>query len=192
MPSALKGEIMKPTVTAILLALATLATPAHAVFKCKGPTGAPVFQEAPCAGEGQVLEVKPASGAAPVPAKTATPGTEGSTTDNRPPETLAERINRNTDAAAKERRLRELQGSFLPRAHAQLAAHRNSCDAEYRALQNKKTRSANNLAGATWEQSISSEMSALMTRCDSKARDFERNIDQLLRECTSLGGCKGM
>ncbi|MGB4060955.1 MAG: hypothetical protein WBK26_12140 [Burkholderiaceae bacterium] len=183
---------MKFTAPAVLLALAALATPAHAVFKCKGPTGTPVFQETPCAGEGQALQVKPASGAAPVPTKPAATATEGSAADSRPPETLAERINRNTETAAKERRVREVQGSFLPRAQAQLAAHRSACDSEYRSLQNKKNQSANNLAGATWEQSISSEMSALMSRCDSKARDYERNIDQLTRECTSLGGCKGM
>ncbi len=120
------------------------------MFKCKGPTGTPVFQETPCAGEGQALQVKPASGAAPVPTKPAATATEGSAADSRPPETLAERINRNTETAAKERRVREVQGSFLPRAQA------------------------------------------LMSRCDSKARDYERNIDQLTRECTSLGGCKGM
>lgn len=45
--------------------------PAWAINKCTGPDGKTVFQDAPCAGKGEKIEVKPASGsavAAPAPA----------------------------------------------------------------------------------------------------------------------------
>ena len=49
--------------TAAAAALLTLATaPAWAVNKCTGPDGAVVFQDAPCAGKGEVLKVSPAMG----------------------------------------------------------------------------------------------------------------------------------
>lgn len=40
------------------------SAPAWAVNKCTGPDGAVVFQDAPCAGKGETLTVRPASGAA--------------------------------------------------------------------------------------------------------------------------------
>lgn len=52
---------------AIGLALAALAAPAWAIHKCVGPDGRAVFQDAPCAdGRGQRIEVRPASGHAPL------------------------------------------------------------------------------------------------------------------------------
>jgi hypothetical protein len=47
------------------LALATVAlavSPAWAVNKCTGPDGQITFQDAPCAGKGEALTVRPASG----------------------------------------------------------------------------------------------------------------------------------
>ena len=54
----------------IALSVAVLAVtgPAWAVNKCTGPDGKTVFQDAPCAGKGEKIEVRPASGSAPVPA----------------------------------------------------------------------------------------------------------------------------
>lgn len=46
-----------------MLAAALLAaTPAWAINKCKTPEGKTVFQDAPCAGQGEKIEVRPASG----------------------------------------------------------------------------------------------------------------------------------
>lgn len=61
--------------TAIFLAAAlSAAAPAWAVNKCMGPDGKTVFQDAPCTGKGEKLEVRPASGFAvrpPAPAASA-------------------------------------------------------------------------------------------------------------------------
>lgn len=71
----------------IALSVAVLAVtgPAWAVNKCTGPDGKTVFQDAPCAGKGEKIEVRPASGnvsqpvvpattaAAPAPVQAAAP-----------------------------------------------------------------------------------------------------------------------
>lgn len=60
-------------------AVALLATaPAWAINKCKGPDGKVTFQDAPCPGQGEKIDVRPASGHAvraslPTPSAPATP-----------------------------------------------------------------------------------------------------------------------
>lgn len=50
-------------IKALALVAAVIAvSPAWAVNKCTGPDGAVAFQDAPCAGKGEAIEVKPASG----------------------------------------------------------------------------------------------------------------------------------
>lgn len=48
--------------SAILLATVVGVAPAWAVNKCTGADGAVVFQDAPCAGKGETLTVRPGSG----------------------------------------------------------------------------------------------------------------------------------
>lgn len=62
---------------AVLLSVAFVSAPAWAINKCTGPDGKVSFQDAPCAGKGEKLDVRPASGAArtaaPTPSAQATP-----------------------------------------------------------------------------------------------------------------------
>ena len=55
---------MKPLrLTSVCAALLlAVSAPAWALNKCVGPNGAVVFQDAPCAGQGGPVTVKPASG----------------------------------------------------------------------------------------------------------------------------------
>lgn len=57
---------------AILLACALVAGPGWAINKCTGADGKIAFQDAPCAGKGEKIEVHPASGPAQ-PAQPAAP-----------------------------------------------------------------------------------------------------------------------
>lgn len=70
----------------LFLAAALLSSaPTWAINRCTGPDGKTVFQDAPCAGKGEKIEVRPASGnivppsvpaalvAAPMPVQVATP-----------------------------------------------------------------------------------------------------------------------
>ena len=52
-----------------------------------------------------------------------------------------------------------------------------------------ETLANNNLAGATWEQSISTEMAALSARCDSRSRELLTNLELVRSECRAQGGC---
>ena len=56
---------------AIFLIAALLVTPAWAINKCTGLDGKVSFQDAPCAGKGEQVDVRPASG----PARAAAPAT---------------------------------------------------------------------------------------------------------------------
>lgn len=64
-----------------VIAALLVAAQAWAINKCKTPEGKTVFQDAPCAGEGEKLDVRPAGGhavrapatAAPVPVAAAAP-----------------------------------------------------------------------------------------------------------------------
>ena len=48
--------------SALLVATLLMAAPAWAVNKCTGPDGKVAFQDAPCTGKGEKLDVRPASG----------------------------------------------------------------------------------------------------------------------------------
>lgn len=159
-----------------LVAAALAVSPACAVNKCIGPDGRVAFQDAPCPGKGEAVKVRSASGAAPALAPQSM--------------TEAQRIEAKVKDSQDARRKAELEASFVPGAEAEIERNLAQCDREYRALQAKKGRANNNLAGATWEASISSEMTALATRCDTKNRDLRAEADRLRAECRQLGGCK--
>jgi len=177
---------------AALLALTCLAvSPAWAINKCKGPDGRTVFQDAPCAGQGEALVVRPASGSArPAPANTAAipAGDDGAAPAH--PMTEAQRIEKQVAASQKERRIKELEVRLVPEAESAIYRQRAACDRDMKALRAKKNLANNNLAGATWEGSISGEMTALATTCDTRNRELREDATALRAECQQLGGCK--
>lgn len=175
----------------VLIALLTLgSTPAWAVNKCTGPDGKVVFQDAPCAGKGETLIVRPASG--PAPSRTQQPS-EVAGPDGLPqpkPMTEAQRIEQLVSASQRARRKQELEVRILPDAELAVAQHRMQCDQQLRDLQAKKASANNNLAGATWEGSISQEMTAVATRCDTRNRELREQADRVRAECQRLEGCR--
>lgn len=66
-------------------ALALLSLPAAAVNKCTAPDGTIAFQDAPCAGKGEAITVRPASGRAPAPVVQQAPTLAERTPPNSPP-----------------------------------------------------------------------------------------------------------
>lgn len=169
--------------------LATVAAPASAINKCTGPDGKVSFQDAPCAaGTGGHIDVRPASGrsAQPIaplrdasaPAATAAPRTE------------AQRLEALLAKSQAQRRRLDLESLLVPNAQAALIQTRARCDSELNALRAQKLRANNNLAGATWEVSLSQEMQAVSLRCDTQQREQKEELEVLRKECTGLGGCK--
>lgn len=138
------------------LALVTLIVSgsACAQYKCVSPGGGVSFQQVPCAGatKGDKLVIKPAAGDAP--ASTAAPTGGGAAP---PRENVDIRMVREME---RERKIRTLRDDI---AHAERATlvRAGQMEAELEALRQKKYYARQNLAGATWEQSISTEMTAV-------------------------------
>lgn len=159
--------------------------PALAINKCIAADGKVSFQEQPCPGKGGAIEVKPASGAAYAPAPSqATNGAMTSSTNTAPP-TRKEGVFGDT-----YRRKLDLETHLISNAKGELSSHLKNCDAQQQALAAKKGQARNNLAGATWEQSISAEMQAAATTCDTKARDIRARLEGYEKELRELQASK--
>ena len=167
-------------------ALLALCVPAIAINKCTGPDGKVVFQDAACYGKSETLDVRPATGKDPVAAPSSSAGPAAATK----PMTEAQRIEAQISASQSDRRRRELEQRLVPDAFAAINQQRNQCDGELKALQARKAYASNNLAGATWEASLSSEMTAIATRCGTRNTEARDDHATLIKECQALGGCK--
>ncbi len=150
----------------LVLAALCCAFPAIAqIYKCKdGATT--VFSAQPCAPNAQAVDVRPASGAGrhnPQPETAARPvgDSAGST---------AERIRRQADSMQLERELKDAQA-----LRDKLVRDRED---ELDALRRKKPMANNNLAGATWLQSISAEMQVVSDNYAERIRDVDARIAQ--------------
>lgn len=165
--------------------LCAVTSPAWAVNKCTGPDGAVVFQDAPCAGKGEALNVRPASGAARPLAPVAGP-------DGQPvkPKTEAQRIEEKVAASQKERRLRDLTVRDVPNAEYAIRAHAQACKEEQEKLEEAKGRYVQNLYGKTDAAQRAAEQAAAAARCDTKDRELRERAAILKAECQQIGGCK--
>lgn len=85
--------------------------------------------------------------------------------------------------SAERRQDIEREIAFLER---QIERHQRDMDAEIAALRNAKRYASNNLAGATWEQSLSSEMQAVATRYQTKIKAAQDKIASLRDELKSI------
>lgn len=162
--------------------------PAHAISKCTLPDGKVVFQDTPCNGKGDVLTVRPASGHSQAPVE-ATPNTATGGTPDKP-QTSAQRMTAQAAQLNSKRRIQEYEQVSIPYAQREMLAQRKQCDEQMKELSTRKLAANNNLAGATWEGSISQEMTAVATRCDTKDRQLKDSVESLRKECQALGGCK--
>ncbi len=182
------GAKMSRLFFSILLTLACI-TPAHAVNKCTGNDGQITFQDTPCAGKGEALNLRPASGKVPSVAMPA-PGGSAAAAQPGKPQTEAQRIEAQITASQQNRRKLELEARLVPEAFNAISQQRSACDQELKTLQARKASASNNLAGATYEVSISSEMTAIATRCGTRNSERREDHETLRKECQALGGCK--
>lgn len=186
---------MKSSHLVSITLLALMATaPAWAVYKCKDASGRTTFQQAPCTGahQGEKLDIHPASGhaqkdqapvaSAPLPSNFS-PGASGTAS---PPMTEADRLNTLSARLAKENRLSTLNNLTIGGAQGEIFRNQAQCQSELEAVRNRKALASNNLAGATWEQSLSIEMQAIAARCDTEQRRLQANLDHLLSEKQDL------
>jgi hypothetical protein len=179
---------MQPHLYITAALLAALCAPAWAINKCTGADGRVMYQDAPCSGSGKgaVLQVWSAGGSDALPQVVQQPSADAATK----PRTEAQRIEALIATSQRARRLQLLEVRLVPDAQGAIDGHRAQCDAQIKALQLKKYSANNNLAGATWEGSISGEMTAIAARCDTHNRELKDDYVTLHRECQDLGGCK--
>lgn len=166
---------------AVALGLIIASAPAFAVYKCKDASGRTNFQERPCeatGSKGSQIDVKPATG-------NQTPQTR-STEQGAPPQTEAQRLRAQSERHAKERRLSELNERELPSAEGRIRTATNQCSKRMSSAQGMKAHANNNLAGATWEQSLSTEMQAIATQCGAEQTRLNAALDRLHSERTRL------
>lgn len=160
--------------------------PALAINKCITADGKTVFQDKPCApGQGGKIDVTPASGQGrtdlAVPA--AAP--------NAPAQTETERLQQLSKKYRETSRLDALQSREIPGLRNYLDTQKKRCDAQVAALRSKQGQANNNLAGATYLQSISVEMSTVATQCDTEARTGNARLERLMQEESALRSALG-
>jgi uncharacterized small protein (DUF1192 family) len=85
----------------------------------------------------------------------------------------------------RERRVRELEYE-IQRRRSNIVDEQAAMEREVATLREKKAHVNNNLAGATWEKSISEEMSAVVARYDVRIRTLQDEIDRLDRDLAGL------
>lgn len=156
----------------IPLFLAAASSSQAEVFKCV-VGGRVSFQDTPCPGGGTV-NIQPAAGKA-APAQPAASSTTPAA------KTLSEQVK----GMENERRKRELDLAIKEKTEY-LQARQAKMTRELNALRAQQSQAANNLAGATWLSSISSEMQAITTQFNAEQTVIQAQINQLRAERASI------
>lgn len=128
------------------------------VYKC-GNT----FSDKPCGKAAQTIEIQ----------------------HSRPSDADVKRATQATETNKKFIRKSELQ-SEISRLEMEIRDYDNQMNRELDALKVKKMYSANNLAGATWEQSISTEMQAVISKYNSLISATREKIKQRKEDLAML------
>lgn len=136
-----------------------------AAYKCV-KAGKVRYQDTPCAAGASGGEVNLPPGTEPSPAAEADATSELESTKAW--------LKNSQDDREKASLDRQIHNAEVDRDHLQV-----EMDGELAKLQVKKLYAKNNLAGATWEQSISTEMSAVTQKYDAKMRAAEIHIADL-------------
>lgn len=172
----------------LLVAAALAASPALAMYKCKDANGRTAFQERPCEStgtKGNQIEVRPAAGAAPSTAPAINTQATAEPTAGAP-QTEAERLRKLNERDRKQRRLKDLNEREISTAKGRIRNANNQCERRMGGAQYMKSFANNNLAGATWEQSLSTEMQAYATQCAAELSRYNAALDRLLAEKSRL------
>ncbi|MDO8903976.1 DUF4124 domain-containing protein [Hydrogenophaga sp.] len=153
---------------AFSMLLAVAASQAVAVNKCTGPDGKVTFQDAPCAGKGGAIEVRPASGSTTVQPATA--------------KAEVERINASVAASAQARRVIELDALLIPRARGALTQHLSDCARKRRDLEASQYAYLQNLYGKTHAAQKAAEIVQLSLDCERGERSLGYQLGELQAE----------
>lgn len=162
-----------------LLAIALCAGSAHAINKCTGPDGRVSFQDAPCAGKGEVFN--PRATAQPPTPVAANPAKSASA-----PQTEAQRLEGIVSNSQRKRRAQDLRDRYLPLAEDQLRDHRAACERAQEDMAAKQYIYQQNLYGKTHAAQMASEMAAAAVKCQQKEALLKDSLEALAKECAAL------
>jgi predicted RNase H-like nuclease (RuvC/YqgF family) len=151
----------------IYLLVSTLPQLAQAeIYKCVNEKGNTTFSQRPCSETAEVVTVKPQKRSDPTPASR---------------EDYAAQL----DAISTRTEIKKLEQE-ISKLRSKKRSLTRKMDAELAALRRKKQNAANNLAGATWEESISSEMQSVSKSYKTKIEATQDRIDDVNRELAQL------
>lgn len=157
-----------------LAALGLLAGTAHGqVYKCVGPNGTTIFADAPCASGAKPIDVRPAAGRYVEQSPT-----ESNAAAEPSGSSAAPSLQKRADTAARRRGLQN-QIDFQER---KIGAKTDEMNAKLDELRYRKRYANNNLAGATWEQSISQEMNAVSASYETELKSMRDELARLRSE----------
>jgi hypothetical protein len=170
--------MMIATARGLVAAAAIAMSPSSwALYKCVGAGGATSFQEMPCERAQAQTAIKPL-----VEAPSAQPAGVG----GAPEQTTLQKLQASNKQAETERLRYDAQNYLSERLTVQ-NRHRAACDYQQRQILSNRARANNNLAGATYEQSIATEAAAAATRCDTRGREIQADVEEARRQCAARG-----
>ncbi len=158
----------------VFISFLVFAQTSHAdVYRCTMPNGTTAFSDAPCSATAKPIVVKPAAGVATAH------GADASTSENS---VVAPSTSEGIVAKASRAGRRSGIQNEIDFKTRHIESLRRELNDELDALRAKKAMANNNLAGATWEQSISEEMNAVVSRYDARIRSLEAEVSRLQLE----------
>lgn len=175
----------------VIAIVVTLAAPgAQAQYKCTGSDGRVSFQQTPCEDRQRQEAVRLRDALQPIPPRprvsesvAPTPPQAPTAADQpRPTESPYTRLN---EMLSRERRTLELEREIQATESA-IDYRNNQLTAEMAALRSQKQRANNNLAGATWEQSISTEMQAVAIKYKTQNDNDHERLKKLRTDLESV------
>jgi len=142
-----------------------------AIYKCT-VNGQTVFSDKPCAADAKEIEVKvyrPDQGAA------------------EEVEARTKRLQEQVKGWKNEQRAADIRREIV-KLEWDMRDYQRDMDRELAGLKGQKLRANNNLAGATWEESISIEMQAVTTKYQTKMSIAQKRLEQLRAELAQIEG----
>lgn len=155
----LLGDNMNKAIVSATLMFVSMSAVAASFYKCTDASGNVSYVTDPCTGTSAVVNV-------PTSPKV---DTEQLKTQAKKNTEADERISKTLAQEEKDRKIRVLK--------SRIGSAQSSMEIEMYRLSRKKSYAMNNLAGATYEQSISAEMQAVAAKYDSEIRSLQAEID---------------
>lgn len=173
---------MRAAAAACAAAMAIMATPAIAqVYKCQ-VGGKTVFTDQPCDDNAKPLTIRPGAGYSADPPPREQPS---EATQDQPPGAAPNAQRTRLDDANMRVKRRILQSKIATEEN-RIIALRQRRDAELDDLRHRKGYASNNLAGATYMESLSTEMQVINSRYDTEIRIVQSDIEHMRRELADL------